>query len=49
MNPQNPEDIDELAGEYVLGTLSTARRREVEQRLPGNAELREAVLRWQER
>lgn len=49
MNPQNPEDIDELAGEYVLGTLSAARRREVEQRLLGNAELREAVLRWQER
>ena len=45
----NPLDPDELAGEYVLGTLSAARRREVEHRLPGDAELREAVLRWQER
>jgi anti-sigma-K factor RskA len=44
----NPLERDELAGEYVLGTLSAARRREVEQRLPGDAELREAVLRWQE-
>ncbi|WP_029526242.1 anti-sigma factor [Polaromonas glacialis] len=44
----SPLDRDELAGEYVLGTLSAARRREVEQRLPGDAELREAVLRWQE-
>ena len=44
----NPLDRDELAGEYVLGTLSAARRREVEQRLPGDAALREAVQRWQE-
>jgi anti-sigma-K factor RskA len=44
----NPLERDELAGEYVLGTLSAARRREVEQRLPADAELREAVLRWQE-
>ena len=44
----NPLDRDELAGEYVLGTLSAARRREVEQRLPGDTDLRKAVLRWQE-
>lgn len=44
----NPLDRDELAGEYVLGTLSAARRREVEQRLPGDAALREAVQRWHE-
>ena len=43
-----PLDRDELAGEYVLGTLSAVRRRDVEQRLPGDAELRQAVQRWQE-
>jgi len=55
MNPNTefsdggPEALDELAGEYVLGTLDAARRREVEQRLPVDAALREAVQRWQER
>lgn len=44
----NPTDRDELAGEYVLGTLSAARRRDVEQRLPGDADLRQAVERWHE-
>lgn len=43
-----PND-DELAGEYVLGTLSAARRREVEQRLSRDAGLQAAVQRWQER
>lgn len=41
-------ETEELAGEYVLGTLSAARRREVEQRLPFDADLRAAVQRWQE-
>lgn len=45
----SPLDRDELAGEYVLGTLSAARRRHVEQRLPGDADLRQAVERWHER
>ena len=40
---------DELASEYVLGTLSAARRREVEQRLPIDAALRAAVQLWEER
>ena len=44
----NPLDRDELAGEYVLGTLSAARRRDVEQRLLGDADLRQAVQRWHE-
>ena len=44
----NPLDRDELAGEYVLGTLSAARRQDVEQRLPGDPDLRDAVQRWQE-
>ncbi len=46
MKPQH--EIDELAGEYVLGTLTAARRREVEQRLPFDADLHQAVHRWQE-
>ena len=41
-------ETEELAGEYVLGTLSAARRREVEQRLPFDADLRATVQRWQE-
>ena len=44
----NTDMRNELAGEYVLGTLSAARRREVEQRLPGDAALRAAVLAWEE-
>lgn len=45
MNP-NPH---ELAGEYVLGTLSAARRREVEQALPHDPVLRAAVQEWEDR
>ncbi|APW38543.1 RNA polymerase subunit sigma-70 [Rhodoferax koreense] len=40
---------DDLAAEYVLGTLSAARRREVEARIDVDAELRAEVLAWQER
>lgn len=43
------QDPYELAGEYVLGTLSAARRREVEQALPLDATLRAAVGYWEER
>lgn len=47
--PQDlPADTDTLASEYVLGTLSTARRRDVEQRLSTDAALQAAVRRWQE-
>jgi len=42
-------DPDELAGEYVLGTLSRARRREVDAMLPKDAALRAAVAYWEER
>ncbi|MDH0092467.1 anti-sigma factor [Achromobacter mucicolens] len=44
-----PENLDELAGEYVLGTLSGARRQEVNARLPHDAALRAAVDRWEAR
>ena len=42
-------DPYELAGEYVLGTLPLARRREVEAALPNDATLRAAVGYWEER
>jgi anti-sigma-K factor RskA len=44
----SPEDIGPLAGEYVLGTLSYARRLEVEQRLASDVPFRAAVNRWQD-
>jgi anti-sigma-K factor RskA len=44
-----PPDLHELAGEYVLGTLSARRRMDVEQRLPHEPQLRAAVDAWQER
>nr|WP_175204205.1 anti-sigma factor [Achromobacter ruhlandii] len=47
--PTTPEGLDELAGEYVLGTLPSARRREVEARLERDAALRAAVDRWEAR
>ena len=43
-----PQSRDELAGDYVLGTLSAARRSEVAQQLAGDAALRAAVQRWHE-
>lgn len=42
-------DRHEFAAEYVLGTLSAAQRREVEQQMTVDAELRAAVRDWQER
>jgi anti-sigma-K factor RskA len=47
MNPIR--DPHEVAGEYVLGTLSAERRREVEQALPADPALRAAVQYWEER
>ncbi|WP_110666040.1 anti-sigma factor [Salinicola halophilus] len=43
------ETLDELAGEYVLGTLDATARRDVERRLPQEPALREAVVRWESR
>jgi anti-sigma-K factor RskA len=43
------QDKQELAAEYVLGTLSAARRREVEADLATDAALRSAVHYWQDR
>jgi anti-sigma-K factor RskA len=44
-----PPDIHQLAGEYVLGTLPAARRREVQARLKHDPQLQAAVLAWEER
>lgn len=38
---------DELAGAFVLGTLSAARRAQVEVRMKTDAELRRAVAEWE--
>ena len=42
-------DVSELAGEYVLGTLSGRQRRDVEQRLAHEPALQAAVLEWEAR
>ncbi|WIX31416.1 anti-sigma factor [Salinicola sp. JS01] len=57
MNDRSPEnahaaaadDIDILAGEYVLGTLSAAERHAVERRAAGEPALREAIDAWESR
>lgn len=43
------DDLYDLAGQYVLGTLSRARRQEVERDIAANATLRAAVAEWEER
>jgi len=45
----SPDDLQALAGEYVLGTLSADARRAVEARLPEDAALRAAVADWEAR
>ncbi|MES2414021.1 MAG: anti-sigma factor [Pseudomonadota bacterium] len=45
----NMDDFQDLAAGYVLGTLSASQRRDVEARLPLDAQLRTAVQGWQER
>lgn len=46
---ERPEDDNQLAGEYVLGTLPVAQRNEVQQRLAHDAQLRAAVDAWEQR
>lgn len=43
------DDIDALAAEYVLGTLSRAERSEAEARRAGDAAFNAAVLTWERR
>jgi anti-sigma-K factor RskA len=49
MNDTPDDDLQDLAGEYVLGTLSARQRLEVERRLATEPELRAAVAAWEER
>lgn len=46
---ETPDERDELASEYVLGTLSPERRTEVQQRLRDDHALRRAVDGWERR
>ena len=46
---ESHEELQQLAGEYVLGTLSLSRRQEVERRLPQEPLLRAAVDAWEQR
>jgi anti-sigma-K factor RskA len=43
------DDVQHLAGQYVLGTLSAAQRREVEARLLEEPALRTAIQQWEQR
>jgi len=47
MIPETRDDIDILAGEYVLGVLDPTARQEVEAALADNAMLRDAVAFWE--
>jgi len=44
-----PDTIDELASEYVLGTLPAEQRIEIQKRLAEDADLRAAVDAWEQR
>ena len=46
---ETPLPRNQIAGDYVLGTLSAASRREVERRLPLDDALRADVYGWQEK
>ncbi|MFJ4153693.1 anti-sigma factor domain-containing protein [Pseudomonas sp. NPDC089752] len=46
---ETAEALDQLAGEYVLGTLSTEEHETVRQRLDEDGELRSAVDAWEQR
>ncbi len=51
ISPQDdiPDNIEELASEYVLGTLSADHRIEVQKRLAQDADLRAVVDAWEQR
>lgn len=48
MNLRNPEELQAVAGEYVLGLLSSEEAREVEKLMRENSELDAAVHTWQD-
>lgn len=45
----SPDDLQTLAGQYVLGTQDAAQRRAIEDRLAHDPELRAAVDAWEQR
>lgn len=49
MIPQDPEERDALAGEYVLGLLEDGQAREIRNAIATDAELRAAIMFWQKR
>ncbi|WP_433898149.1 anti-sigma factor [Pseudomonas sp. PSE1(2024)] len=49
MTTESAQERDELASEYVLGTLSAEARAEVQRRLPNEPELQTAVDAWERR
>ncbi|QTD31549.1 anti-sigma factor [Pseudomonas fluorescens] len=49
MTTESAQERDELASEYVLGTLSAQERAEVQRRLPNEPELQAAVDAWERR
>lgn len=48
MIPEDREELNALAGEYVLGLLEPAQQREVDAALATNVPLRDAVAFWEE-
>ncbi|NBG92163.1 anti-sigma factor domain-containing protein [Pseudomonas sp. 9.1(2019)] len=46
---ESPDNIDELASEYVLGTLPAEQRIKIQKRLAQDADLRTAVDAWEQR
>ncbi|WP_445178986.1 anti-sigma factor [Pseudomonas sp. McL0111] len=49
MTLESAQERDELASEYVLGTLAAGQRAEVQRRLPNDPQLRAAVDAWERR
>ena len=49
MSADDKRDPQDLAGQYVIGTLPAAERRALEQALPQDPELRAAVAAWETR
>ena len=47
--PPPPDDLQGLAGEYVLGTLPAAQRKTLEQRMATDIALQQAVAEWEAR
>ena len=46
---ESPDDVQVLAGEYVIGTLSAASRAGLETRMKNDVALRTAVAMWEEK